>query len=155
MQDLYSLDLSFCTEITGTGIENLLRTRAGDSLSELRLRSCRGLEIYQPDDNDSSDAANRRRRQTTTAGEKILAALRFHGHGCCLSVLDVRQCWEQQLGQNFGRREKDPFVIGMAADLKFEQKLAGYFVRPATWNPDIERRLVKQLGFGDFIPIDD
>lgn len=44
-----------------------------------------------------------------------------------------------------GYPDNDPFVRGMAAALEFEQKVPGFFVRPARWNPDVERNLVKLI----------
>jgi len=141
MQDLYSLDLSFCTKITATALFNLLEIR-GDSLAELRIQSCRKLDIAR-DPNTPPVRPGGDQNEAGSAGRQILSGLRAHGGESCLSVLDVRHCGGQP-GPQDAFPESDPFVQGMVA-LGFEQKVPGYFARPARWNSEVERRLVEQL----------
>lgn len=137
MRDLYSLDLTFCSRVTSASISDLLRARHS-SLSELRLRSCTTLDIGTAD--------NRRRRNLVDPGSDgrvIVEALNATGTGCCLSLLDVRQCGGQP-GRTGFYADHDPFVGGMKS-LGFEQRVAGYFGRAARWNQAIETRLVQQF----------
>jgi hypothetical protein len=140
MQDLYSLDLSFCTRVTISSIFTLLEIR-GNTLAELRLNSCRKLEIAR---DPHSPPVQRGQYNGGQAGRQILNALRSHGCSCCLSVLDVRHCGGQSVLNNKGYPPNDPFVQGMA-NLEFEQKLPGFFARPARWNPEVKRRLIGQI----------
>lgn len=127
MQNLYALDLSFCTKVTAAAIVFLLEAR-GDSLAELRLLSCQSLAIGQ------ENAGGQ-------AGCQVVNALK--ASECALSVLDVRLCGGQpSLSQPYV--DIDPFVQGMKS-LGFTQKVAGFFSRPARWNMSIRRRLVEQL----------
>ena len=146
LENLYSLDLSFCTKVTPTGIVNLLETR-GNSLAELRLQSCRNLSI-----GNAQEMRPRRHRHggpaavadPGSAGRAIVKALQSLGESssCCLSALDVRDCSGQPPGGLYSAG--DPFVVGLA-ELGFQQRVAGYFDRPARWDAQIERRLVEQL----------
>lgn len=135
MPNLYSIDLSFCTNITISALVRILEIR-GRSLSELRLQACRNLEIAL----DMHAFGPRAHNHGGYAGRQILAALRSHADRCCLSILDVRQCGGQPSMRD-AYRETDPFVVGMAA-LSFEQKVPGFFGRPAQWNPEIKRNLI-------------
>jgi Leucine Rich repeat len=136
MKGLYSLDLSFCTQVTISAIVNLLEIR-GDCLAELRLMGCKNLDIPQ-----EPDSAATRLRDRGRAGRQLVNAVRSHGSRCCLSVLDVRNCGVQH-SIHTEYHKNDPFVRGMST-LLFAQKAPGFFSRPARWNRDIERRLVKQ-----------
>lgn len=170
MKELYSLDLSFCTKISCDGVYDLLETRH-DSLSELCLKSCRNLEISVPRrgpdgrfpdqasggtfDNhlrrfrpnrfdgqgDFSNTTIGRRNLATNAGHWILNSLRPRGVDHALCILDVRCCG----GKSFDYRYNDTlddFSTGMSA-LKFEQRVAGYFVRPV--GPERRQRVVQRI----------
>jgi hypothetical protein len=138
MTDLYSLDLSFCTKVTISALVSLLEIR-GRSLAELRLQACCQFEIAR----DPNGPIVRRGAQYDGgySGRQILAALRSHDRQCCLSVLDVRMCTGQP-SMTTGYPDHDPFVREMAK-LSFEQNVPGVFVRPARWNPHVERLLGK------------
>lgn len=136
---LYSLDLSFCTKLTVSALVSLLEIR-GHSLAELRLLGCRNLDIAR---DPNGPPAPRGQNVGGYAGRLMLAALRSHDGRCCLSVLDVRDCAGQP-SMTTDYPINDPFVVGMAA-LQFEQTVPGFFARPARWNRDVERHLVKQI----------
>lgn len=138
MSSLFSLDLSFCTNVTIRSLFRLLDIR-GETLVELRLQNCR-LDLL-------SDRRNHRRRQgnrrSGQAGQQILDVIKSHGLSCSLSVLDVRQCGGRwPLSQNYP--DDDAFVRGLT-QLEFVQRFPGFFARPARWNGNIERRLVQRL----------
>jgi hypothetical protein len=133
MKDLYSLELSFCTRVTAVALCNLLEIR-GKTIAELRIQSCRKLDIARDPRGLGGDGS---------AGRMILYALRFPGSESCLSVLDLRHCGGQP-DPNQGYSNNDPFVQGMNG-LQFEQKAPGYFARPARWNSEVERHLVEQF----------
>ena len=134
LRDLFSLDLTFCSKVTATGIYRLL-DELRDSLVELRLKSCRGLQIGV-----RSEEGNHRRRipgrqgngtsNRNHAGHWILNALRRRPHSKIdhsLCLLDVRGCGGQP-GTNLPYTEDDPFAKGLYA-LQFEQKVPGFFSR--------------------------
>ena len=101
LTSLSTLDLSFCRRLTT--VRPLLEYR---KLTELRLRSCTGLEwIY--------DDAER-------IGEGARQLLNAIPHSLCL--LDVRQC-----------PRSEPLVRGLQR-LGFTDA-AGLFRRPARWEP--------------------
>jgi hypothetical protein len=129
LRHLYSLDLSFCSNLTTMGIYNLLEC-SGDCLAELRLKCCRrNLQIGAWD--PSAERGQQSRRDH--AGHWILNALRPPPHSLtqhALCVLDVRLCGGQKDAWT-PYPEKDPFVAGMSR-LNFEQKFPGFFSRPAT-----------------------
>jgi hypothetical protein len=131
MRQLYSLDLSFCSEVTAMGIYRLLES-SGSHLAELRLKCCRPkLQIGQWDPSSDQGRTNNRRDH---AGHWILNALRPPPHSVTqhsLCVLDVRLCGGQK-DANVPYPESDPFVAGMSR-LGFEQKVPGFFSRPATY----------------------
>jgi len=140
MPDLYSLDLTFCTRVTAAGVRTLLDIR-GNSLSELRLQSCRSL-VFVRDPDDPATAAER----SADAGRLVLNALKSRGETCCLAVLDVRRCGGHEFGPDFdeGYPAGDQFARGMAS-LGFEQSYPGYFSRPARWNSKIQQKLAGQF----------
>mmetsp|Transcript_5122 Transcript_5122/g.10840 ORF Transcript_5122/g.10840 Transcript_5122/m.10840 type:complete len:643 (-) Transcript_5122:214-2142(-) len=89
MNRLYSLDLSFCTNLSASAISELLHLRAG-SLFELRLLHCHQLDICVA---SQSNVRNDRAEHLGTAARLILKALRSNnGDGCQLCVLDARHC---------------------------------------------------------------
>lgn len=130
MHNIYSLDLSFCTRISVASISNLLEIR-GDTLSELRLRNCNQLSITMNAQSPTADGS---------AGRSILAAIQANDH--CLCTLDVRNCGRTLVQESF--RQDDPFVQGMT-DLLFDQTVPGFFTRPARWNTNVQRRLLRSL----------
>jgi hypothetical protein len=138
LENLYTLDLSFCTKVSASAILFLLETRRS-FLAELRLHSCRNLMIGSQlglhPRNDEGGAGG-------VAGIMILNALRSHCETSSLSALDVRGCGGQP-SVSVAFPDNDPFVVGMSS-MGFEQHVPGYFVRPACWNSQIERRLVDQ-----------
>jgi hypothetical protein len=135
--NLYSLDLSFCTKLSSGAIYAMLKAR-GSTLAELRLQSCRLLNIAHHPDLPVPEEGN-----NNLAGRQILNALRYHGEGSSLSVLDVRGCAGQpDIATPY--HQTDPFVLGMER-LEFRQAVPGFFRRPARWNRNIESRLVQQV----------
>ena len=127
MQNIYSLDLSFCTRISISSIFNLLEIRS-DTLSELRLHNCHQLSITTNSQSQTADGS---------AGRSILAALEAKDH--CLCTLDVRNCGVPETYQ-----QDEPFVQGMSA-LHFDQVVPFFFSRPARWNTNVQRRLLRSL----------
>ncbi|MGK3746481.1 MAG: hypothetical protein ACI90V_013343 [Bacillariaceae sp.] len=133
LRDLFSLDLTFCNKLTAEGIYRLL-DELRDSLVELRLKSCRSLQIGTP----QHEVINEQRRMIGQqrnnnhdhAGHWILNALRRPPH-CktdhSLCLLDVRECGGQP-ATALPYPENDPFVKGMSA-LNFEQRVPGFFRR--------------------------
>ncbi|VEU39830.1 unnamed protein product [Pseudo-nitzschia multistriata] len=129
LRDLYSVDLSFCSRVTATGVYRLLHERR-DSLAELRLASCRGLQIGRLGP-DRGRTPGRRSGHHDHAGHWILNALRRRPHSTVdhpLCLLDARGCGGQPAA-NLPYPEDDPFVGGMAA-LGFSQAFPGCFSRP-------------------------
>jgi hypothetical protein len=133
LRDLFSLDLTFCNKLTAEGIYRLL-DELRDNLVELRLKSCRSLQIGTP----QHEVINEQRRMIGQqrnnnhdhAGHWILNALRRPPH-CktdhSLCLLDVRECGGQP-ATALPYPENDPFVKGMSA-LNFEQRVPGFFRR--------------------------
>ncbi|KAG7373965.1 hypothetical protein IV203_013060 [Nitzschia inconspicua] len=122
---LYSLDLSFCSSVTATGIYRLLN-QSRDNLVELRLKSIRNLDVAY----SSRQNTNERNDRRDHTGHWILNALRPIVHSNVdhtLCVLDVRHCGGQPCIER-PYDEKDLFVVGMSK-LKFEQTVPGFFSR--------------------------
>eukprot|EP00536_Pseudo-nitzschia_multiseries_P002848 jgi/Psemu1/6412/gm1.6412_g len=133
LRDLFSLDLTFCSKVTATGIYRLL-DELRDSLVELRLRSCRGLQIGKSNHGDDDRRRIPGRQDNANyhnhAGHWVLNALRRRPHSKIdhtLRLLDVRGCGGQP-GHNLPYKEGDPFVKGLSA-LNFTQKVPGFFSR--------------------------
>jgi hypothetical protein len=133
LRGLISLDLTFCSKITATGIFRLL-DELRDSLVELRLKSCRSLQFgTQTLERHGRRRTHVRQRNSNNhnhAGHWVLNALRRRPHSDVdhsLCLLDVRGCGGQP-GTNMAYHEKDPFVKGMSA-LRFQQKVPGFFSR--------------------------
>jgi F-box domain len=167
IHELFSLDLSFCTQITHDGVYDLLEARF-ESLTELCLKSCRNLEISIPrrgpdgrfPDVVSNDSQNRlhfrtnrfdglgrnvssgRRNLATNTGHWILNSLRPRGPDHALCVLDVRCCD----GKSFDYRYdiNDDFSTGMSA-LNFKQSVPGYFVRLGPIGSKRNQRAVSRI----------
>ena len=132
MQDLYSLDISFCTLVSIASVLNLLEIRAG-TLSELRLRGCTQLNISMIGQSNTNGEGN------ANAGNVILGVLRSNADENCLCILDVRSCGgHAKADENYS--DDDPFVEGMKS-LHFQQVVPGFFSRPARWNEKILQRL--------------
>ena len=137
LRDLFSLDLTFCNKLTAEGIYRLL-DELRHTLVELRLKSCRSLQIGQigTPQHEVNEHEQRRRigQQRNSnhdhAGHWILNALRRPPH-CktdhSLCLLDVRECGGQP-ATPLPYPENDPFVKGMSA-LNFEQRVPGFFRR--------------------------
>jgi len=124
MPVLYSLDLSFCTKLTISGVCRLIT--ACTSLSELRLYACRQLNIGSVG-------------STSNSGRQLARALK--NSDSSLSFLDVREC-HQQLEPPTSR---DETYVKSMLDLGFDETLTGIFIRPARWNDRISRQLVSNL----------
>lgn len=139
MQDLYSLDLSFCTRISSASILNLLEIRSG-TLSELRISNCSQLNISM-----SSQSNINGRDGNASTGRVILSVLQANADGNSLCILDVRSCaGHTNAFESYS--EDDPFVEGMKA-LQFEQVAPGFFSRPARWNISVLERLSSTIGY--------
>lgn len=136
MQDLYSLDLSFCTHITSASILNLLEIRSS-TLSELRMRNCSQLHISMSGQSNNNGDGN------DNAGSVILNVLQSSADGNCLCILDVNGCGGHQNTEE-KYSDDDPFVQGMEA-LQFQQVVPGFFSRPARWNENVLLRLSQSL----------
>lgn len=139
LENLYTLDLSFCTKVSPAAIQSLLEIR-NESLAELRLQSCRNLSI-----GNTRDFRVRRGNEIEagSTGRIIVNVLQSRGDLCCLSALDVRDCGGQPR-DGAAYHGDDPFVRAMST-MDFQQRVPGFFNRPARWNPQIETRLVDQL----------
>ena len=140
MHHISSLDLSFCTRITHQSLVNLLETRYM-TLSELRLYSCHQLDMTVP--LLQQQQRNIAQRDESVA-QLLLDAIKLHGHDNCLNILDVRGCKSEPRRGAVPRGDDQVFIRGMAG-VKFEQKIPGFFVRPARWNSDVQKRLAQQL----------
>jgi hypothetical protein len=127
-RSLHSLDLSFCSAISASGIYRLLN-QCRNHLAELRLKSIRNLDVAY----SSRQQTNERNDRRDHTGHWILNALRPIVHSNihhALCVLDVRHCGGQpSVDQPYDK--KDPFVVGMSK-LNFAQTVPGFFSRPAT-----------------------
>ena len=138
LENLITLDLSFCTKVSPAAIQSLLEVRGG-TLTELRLQACENLSIGSTQDiHDTIHAAD-----IGSTGRIIVGALKSLGGRCCLSALDVRDCGGQPRG-GAEYSSDDPFVSGMT-QIGFQQRAPGFFRRPARWNSQIERLLVDRL----------
>ncbi|KAL3916183.1 MAG: hypothetical protein SGILL_005294 [Bacillariaceae sp.] len=140
---LHSLDLSFCNNITASGIYELLHQQRGN-LVELRLKSIRNIEIAYDDaatrncsnnqrrfhQESSTSSSPQRKDRRNHVGHWILNALRPLVHSMVdhtLCVLDVRQCGGQPEA-HVPYDAKDAFVVGMTK-LRFAQAVPGFFTR--------------------------
>jgi hypothetical protein len=139
MQNLYSLDLSFCTHISSSCIVNLLELRH-ESLFELRLQHCTQLNIVSQNRTELQRNAGDGRD-----GLAIYQVVLSLGKSLALNMLDLRNC-----ATHFGMHEllpiNDPFVKGMLGQ-RFEQQYPGLFVRSATLNATAQLRL--RMGLQD------
>jgi len=147
MSGLYSLDVSFCTKLTVGGLARLL-TEKCSSLSELRLYSCRQLDVEGGSlmmMNNGGGGGGRNNNGGNNGhggvggGRRFVQALRSLRGRSILSLLDLREC---QHHEPFAR--DDVFLDGMAG-LGFDETLHGLFVRPARWNGEVMRQLVANL----------
>mmetsp|Transcript_29095 Transcript_29095/g.55156 ORF Transcript_29095/g.55156 Transcript_29095/m.55156 type:complete len:577 (+) Transcript_29095:1589-3319(+) len=151
MSGLYSLDVSFCTKLTVVGLTRLL-TEKCTSLSELRLYSCRQLDVEGGSlmmmmNNGGGGGGGGRNNNNggnnghggVGGGRRFVKALRSLRGRSILSLLDLREC---QHHEPFAR--DDVFLDGMAG-LGFDETLHGLFVRPARWNGEVMRQLVANL----------
>ena len=133
LHSLLSLDLSFCSKITYTGIYRLL-DELRSSLVELRLNHCLSItpQIRHTDRRRRNHGLHNNNRNSDHAGHWILNALRRRPHSSIdhsLCLLDVRGCGGQP-ERNKPYPNGDPFVKGMSA-LQFEQSVPGFFSRTA------------------------
>uniref|UniRef100_A0A7S4AEZ2 F-box domain-containing protein n=1 Tax=Pseudo-nitzschia australis TaxID=44445 RepID=A0A7S4AEZ2_9STRA len=135
LRDLFSLDLTFCSKVTPKGIYRLL-DELRHNLVELRLKSCRHLQIGKPNlgENDRrrffGQQSNNVNHNHDHAGQWVLNALRRRPHSKkdhTLCLLDVRGCGGQP-AMNLPYTKGDPFVKAMSA-LNFTQKVPGFFSR--------------------------
>ncbi|KAL7443793.1 hypothetical protein ACHAXH_007366 [Discostella pseudostelligera] len=133
---LYSLDVSFCTQLTIEGVSQLLIERC-NSLSELRLYSCRNLNIEAT--NDGRDAGGAPR--IVSGGRQLARALQTVRGASILSFLDLREC---QQHESFSR---DASWLEYMVELGFNESLHGLFIRPASWNDDVRKQLVTNVAF--------
>ena len=114
---LFSLDASFCTKLTIRGLAQLLTERC-TSLAELRLFSCRQLNVEEG------------------GGRQLAHALHPVREVSTLSFLDLREC---HVEPPFARDEL--FLSKMSDELGFNETLHGLFVKPAVWNREVKRQL--------------
>ncbi|KAL7473288.1 hypothetical protein ACHAXS_013740 [Conticribra weissflogii] len=139
MPGLYSLDVSFCTKLTINGLVQLLRSRS-ESLAELRLYSCRQLDL---EGSNGGMGANGRR--AVGGGQRLVQALKTERRRSILSFLDLRKCYQHE---PFSRDEL--FLNGMSG-LGFDEPMNGLFVRRAQWNGRVREQLgdlVSKLNVG-------
>jgi hypothetical protein len=134
MQDLYSLDLSFCSRISSASILNLLEIRSS-TLSELRISNCSQLRISMSDQSNTGTGGN------ANTGRIILNLLQYSNDA--LSILDVSRCGGLS---NADERysDDDPFVQGMES-LQFKQVAPGFFSRPAQCTDSAIERLCSAI----------
>lgn len=140
MSGLYSLDVSFCTKLTINGLVQLLRSRS-ESLAELRLYSCRQLDL---EGSNGGMGANGRR--VVGGGQRLVQALKIERRRSILSFLDLRKCYQHE---PFSRDEV--FLNGMSG-LGFDEPMSGLFVRRAQFNGQVREHLgdlVTKIGVGD------
>jgi len=140
MSGLYSLDVSFCTKLTINALVQLLRSRS-ESLAELRLYSCRQLDL---EGSNGGMGANGRR--VVGGGQRLVQALKTERRRSILSFLDLRKCYQHE---PFSRDEV--FLNGMS-ELGFDEPMSGLFVRRAKCNCQVREQLgdlVSKLGAGD------
>ncbi|KAL7530517.1 hypothetical protein ACHAXR_007401 [Thalassiosira sp. AJA248-18] len=138
MLGLYSLDLSFCTKLTVGGLAQLLTSL---SLSELRLYSCRQLDMEGG--SLMNGGRNGRNGLGVGGGRQLVQALRSVREVSILSFLDLRECHQHE---PFVR--DDLFLNGMLA-LGFDEALNGLFVRTACWNGEMRCQRVANLNYAD------
>jgi hypothetical protein len=139
MPYLYSLDVSFCPNITLGSIATLLQIR-GDVLAELSLHQCRS--IYESLETVTRYNSEMRTAHTGVEPEfdHLIRALKSHGPRLCLSVLDLRY----EAGHGSGYVTRNDYIFGELYRLGFQQQPRGYFSRPAVWNAIIASRLIEQ-----------
>ena len=124
MPVLYSLDLSFCTKLTISGVCRLIT--ACPSMSELRLYACRQLNIGNV-------------VSPSHGGRQLARALK--NSDSSVSFLDVRECHSQ-----FELPASRPETYSKSMlDLGFDETLTGIFIRPARWSDRIGKQLVSNL----------
>ena len=150
LQNLYTLDLSFCTKLTVESLFLLLKVRS-DSLSELRLQNCRQLTIGM----QFRDTGTRRgvEKVQGSDGQLLANAIRSHHPNHCLSVLDVRGCFSPNsiyrniIGNHPDMEQPywqtDPFVMALK-ELDFEQRVPGFFSRQPRWST-VQQQLLEQM----------
>jgi hypothetical protein len=131
---LYSLDVSFCTKLTIEGVSQLLIERC-NSLSELRLYSCRSLNIESMDNVGTGGAS------AVSGGHQLARALQTVRGRSTLSFLDLREC------QQYETYARDAIWIRSMVGLGFNESLRGLFIRPAIWNDDVRKQLVANVAF--------
>ena len=105
-----------------------------NSLSELRLQSCGALDI-----GPNAFSATER---SGIAGLDIVATLKRLETNSMLAILDVRGCGGRSNNDRF-LLDTDEFVSGLLS-LGFDQKVAGFFSRPARWSQSTQDRLVQE-----------
>ncbi len=131
---LYSLDVSFCTKLTIEGLSQLLIERC--SLSELRLYSCRNLNI---------EAINSGREAggvpVVSGGFQLVRALQSVRNASVLSFLDLREC---QQHDSFSR---DATWFKAMVELGFSETLHGLFIKQAFWNDEVRKQLATNVAF--------
>jgi hypothetical protein len=130
LSGLFSLDVSFCTKLTAGGLTKLLRERS-DSLSELRIFSCRQLNLEGA--SITANAGNV--RLSIGGGRRLAQALAFVGQTSILSVLDARACDDQ------ASMARDETFLRNMSDLGFVEELRGFFRRPAVLSEAVGRQL--------------
>eukprot|EP01082_Thalassiosira_pseudonana_P008705 g7913.t1 g7913 contig26:552629-555163(+) len=135
MPGLYSLDVSFCTKLTVGGLTRLVTNRCA-SLSELRLYSCRQLNVDGGP--IATGGVNR-----VGGGRPLAQAIRSVSDDSILSFLDLREC---NVSESFSR---DETFLREMADLGFQESLRGLFVRPAVWTERVRIQLVSTLSQDD------
>jgi hypothetical protein len=132
---LYSLDVSFCTKLTLEGLSQLLIERC-NSLSELRLYSCRNLNI---------EATNNGREAgivpVVSGGLQLVRALQSVRNVSVLSFLDLREC---QQHDSFSR---DATMFKAIVELGFRETLHGLFIKQAFWNDEVRKQLATNVAF--------
>ncbi|KAL3785885.1 hypothetical protein HJC23_008773 [Cyclotella cryptica] len=127
---LYSLDVSFCTKLTVGGLTKLLCERC-DSLSELRIFSCRQLNLEGGSITSNGGSA----RIGIGGGRRLARALASVRQNGILSVLDARACDDQ------ASMARDETFLQVMSDLGFEEELRGFFRRPALSSEAVRRQL--------------
>lgn len=123
LPSLYSLDVSFCTKLSINAIAKLLQERS-DSLAELRLYSCRQLNLEGG--NTGAVMPN---------GRRLTQALGSVRESSILSILDLRKCDEES------SLVRDGAFLRDMSNLCFFEELQGFFRRPAAWSD----RVIHQL----------
>eukprot|EP00956_Cyclotella_meneghiniana_P004010 scaffold4865_cov83-Cyclotella_meneghiniana.AAC.8 len=132
LPNLYSLDVSFCTKLTIEAIAKLLRERS-ESLAELRLFSCRQLNL----DTTTNTGAR------ISSGRRLAQALRSIRQCSILSVLDLRKCHDQMT------MVRDELFLRDMLALGFIEELRGFFSRPAVCSENVTNHLAETLHLGN------